>query len=380
MAHVRQLAGVIGSRASTTEGMTRAADYIAAQLRSYGYQVSPQPFTMSVFENRETLLQVQAPGQQSLPVNPLHYSRVGQVTAPLVDGGLGRKEDFQGGSFAGKVVLVKRGGMLLSEKAANAAAAGATAVIIYNNRPGPFYGTLLEQNGNPIVVSVSDDDGERLLSSLRKGPVVVRVKVDAITEQAEAVNVVARWPREAGRTILLGAHYDSVPVGPGANDNASGVAVVLELARVLAARGLGEQVVVVAFAGEEQGLIGSRAYVDRLSPAERDRIAAMLNLDMVGQGKELRIASGGGAQAERYAKLAAEIAAANGIPARTATAGADSDHWPFAEQGIPVLFFDTGIDPYYHTSEDTIDKLEPATVKSSGLVALGVAQRILTGR
>lgn len=238
---------------------------------------------------------------------------------------------MQGKNLAGKVALVRRGEMRLSEKAANAAMAAAAGVIIYNNEPGPFYGALLDSNRLPAL-SISDKDGRYLLSPLRRGPVAVRVKVDASTAERQSVNVVAQGPHRAAKAISLGAHYDSV--GPGVNDNASGVAVVLQLARILAARGQADRVVVVAFAGEEEGLVGSRAYVAGLGQDGRSYLAAMLNFDMVGAGTVIEVASGGSPEAERYARTAVALAAAAGTPTKAGGAGRDGDHWPFVEKVV----------------------------------------------
>lgn len=92
-------------------------------------------------------------------------------------------------------------------------------------------------------------------------------------------NIIARTSTLRGRHILLGAHFDAV--GPGANDNGSGVAAVIEIARIFSELGRSDELKIILFDGEEDGLLGSNAYVDD-HPAALDSIRFMLNLDMIG--------------------------------------------------------------------------------------------------
>src|SRR5262249_56768081 len=106
------------------------------------------------------------------------------------------------------------------------------------------------------------------------------VGVDASVAQSTGANVVA--VRQGGpKSIVIGGHFDSVPAGPGANDNGSGTATTLELARVLAQAPTQFTLRFVAFDAEEIGLLGSSHYVAQLSDAERPSIVAVINLDLV---------------------------------------------------------------------------------------------------
>lgn len=155
--------------------------------------------------------------------------------------------------------------------------------------------------------------------------------------------------------FVLGAYYDGVDT-PAANDNASGTATMLEVARVLSKKRLDHNIRFIAFGAEEAGLVGSRKYVASLSAEEISNISAMINMDMVGVGDTLYIMTAAdGAEsfvADEATRLAEEMGLAHGRSWSTR-----SDHVPFAEAGIPVAFLHYAPDPNCHTDEDTIDKI-----------------------
>ena len=163
----------------------------------------------------------------------------------------------------------------------------------------------------------------------------VRVRVDAVSARRTTHNVVAEiGPEGAARVVMAGAHLDSVVAGPGLNDNGSGVAAVLEVAEQLASRPLADGAALrVGFWGaEEIGLVGSRRYVRGLSAAERRRIRAYVNLDMVGSpDAKAEVYAGEGEPPDRG--RAARRACPTGR-ARSNLGGA-SDHASFAARRDP---------------------------------------------
>ena len=168
-----------------------------------------------------------------------------------------------------------------------------------------------------------------------------------------------------GQIVIVGAHHDSVSRGPGANDDASGTAAVLELARIFASTPTAAEVRFAFFGAEENGLVGSRYYANQMSAEEIERTVAMFQMDMVGarDAGHLTMFTLDG-QANTVTDLAASAASRvslNEIPPYS-TLGR-SDHVPFHEKGIPAaLFIHTPLEPWYHTSEDTIDKVSPEKV------------------
>ena len=196
----------------------------------------------------------------------------------------------------------------------------------------------------------------------------------------ESANVIAlpELDPEVDRHLLVGAHYDTVVGSPGANDNASGVAVLLELARVLAARPARLPVVFVAFGAEEgrpgparQSIGGSRHYAHGLSPEAARNLAAMINLDMIGRGdtilSTLRLNMKRGVH-QRMLGLAKGL----GVPVREHFTPQISDSVPFASRGIETGWLWTGVEPAYHSPLDTPDKITPETLDWAGRLTLAV--------
>ncbi|MCC6927862.1 MAG: M28 family peptidase [Gemmatimonadaceae bacterium] len=204
-------------------------------------------------------------------------------------------------------------------------------------------------------------------------------------------NVVAmiegRDPALRRQVIVLGAHFDHLgrsgfnaldpeagdAIRNGADDNASGVATVLELARLLAARPTARSVAIVAFSGEELGLLGSAWFVDH-APFPLDSVQAMLNFDMVGRLREDKLMVYGTATAK---ELAAIVNDANVAPALTLIAIGDgagpSDHASFYLRNLPVLHFFTDLHDDYHRATD-----DAARINAAGMARVAAfAERIV---
>jgi aminopeptidase YwaD len=269
------------------------------------------------------------------------------------------------------LALVERGELTFSDKVANAAAAGAAAVIVHNNQPRAFRGDLQEESAIPAV-GISQEDGQRLLALLAQGPVTVRLSVEAGLEQGTSQNVIAR-PPDGRCERLVGAHYDSVEAGPGANDNASGVAALLETARALAIGGGREGVCLVAFGAEEVGLVGSQRFVADLTADERQELRGMINLDMVGVGDQWQLIGS--------PELAQEVdgqASTLGLDpvATDPPTGLSGDHNNFIGAGIPAVLIHRFDDPRYHSAEDQVQFVEPRLLEQAAELAL-LALRVL---
>lgn len=183
-------------------------------------------------------------------------------------------------------------------------------------------------------------------------------------------NVIASPPGFDGqqRHIVLGAHLDTVPQAPGAEDNASGVAVLLELARMAAASRPRIPVVFLAFGAEEprgrgdtRHHYGSRAYV-----ASRPPPIAMASLDRVGVGDDVRVCTGGRGPRTVARELLA--AAQRHNIATTSCQNRSSDHWSFEKAGVPAARL--GGAPYaeYHSARDRVDVVDPAQLARAGTV------------
>jgi len=189
-----------------------------------------------------------------------------------------------------------------------------------------------------------------------------------IWRNTPCTNVVGYLPgtTNPGRTILFTAHYDHIgtrngQINPGADDNASGSAALLQLAAWLKVHPPAHTVVFCLFDGEEAGLYGSQAFV-ATPPAALPlaSIDVVLNLDMIAQGTKGRIFVGGTSYtaALKPHLLAAFSASTVKVIPDFETYNNASDQYPFMQRGIPFLFFNVGDDdPYYHTPQDTFENI-----------------------
>jgi hypothetical protein len=214
----------------------------------------------------------------------------------------------------------------------------------------------------------------------------VRLVIDVERADRTAANIlgVVRGtdPSLAGETLVLGAHYDHLgrsgtAVYPGADDNASGTAVVVGLARALAAAGgLPRTVVVALFSGEELGLLGSSHYV-RQPATPGDRTVVMLNLDMVGRLARGGLQVGGVGSGAGLDGVVRAAAKAVGVDVKVAGhPNGPSDHASFYAAGVPVLFFHTGSHPDYHAPTDTAEKIDAAGLARVAALAAETLERL----
>ncbi len=383
---VEALGDRIGSRPAGSANYDQAVQYSADQFRSWGYAPTLQTFPVDSYDDRGSHVQVTSgsadgTGGSSLVADTLVYSVAGQVEAPLVAVGLGQTEELAAVDVRGKVALIKRGTLRFGEKVANAAAAGAQGVVIYNDLAGRVQGASLGQ-AQPIPAAiVANDDGQRLADQLASGTLLtVRLTVDGSIVHGTSTNVVAELAgarAEAGR-VVIGAHLDTVAAGPGANDDGSGSAVVLELARTLAQPDAGARpfgVTFVLFGAEELGLYGSRFYVNSLSDTERQGIRGMLNLDMVGVGDGWRF--GGSDELVQDALGAANDLGVRALPLRGPLSSA-SDHASFMSAGVPALFLYRTDDPNYHTANDRAEFVDANALGQAGAIVLRVLDGFAT--
>lgn len=223
----------------------------------------------------------------------------------------------------------------------------------------------------------------------------VEIEVRLIHEHGRAWNVIGLLrgtdPARASQAVVVGAHYDHLGRGgetslapgrfgevhPGADDNGSGVAGVIGLARMFAAAGGARRTIVfAAFAGEEMGLLGSARYV-RAPAVPLERTVAMLNMDMIGRLRGDTVYVFGADTGKEFREALAVANRAAGLQLQFSGDGyGPSDHTPFYAKDRPVLFFFTGPHEDYHRPSDTPDKINaPGLHRVLRLVA-GVLRRV----
>jgi Zn-dependent M28 family amino/carboxypeptidase len=294
-----------GTRAAGTDGYANSVEYVAGLVEDAGWEVTLDPVEITF--TFPAILSQLTPVQADYETGTFTGSGDGEVTGNVipVDLALGTSawptapadstsgceaDDFAGLDFSGDndIALVQRGACFFSVKATNAEAAGAEAVVIFNqgntpDREGLVLGTAANlPDGSPSnigipVVGASYADGIAL--SAEGSTAYVRVLP---SETRIDNNVIAELPgANADNVVMAGAHLDSVVQGPGINDNGSGSAALLEIALALSKLEPENTLRFAWWAGEEQGLVGSTDYVNSLSQDQLDRIAAYLNFDMI---------------------------------------------------------------------------------------------------
>jgi len=329
-----------GVRVVGSPGYDASVDYAAANLREIGFEVTAPEVAYTGFrELSGGLLEV---GERTFhapdDLHALIYSPGGDVrgrVAVLAESGC--DPDHFDGVEAGAVVLTIKGGCFRRQQAVNAADAGASALLI--GYPGRGVGeifrpTLIDPDGITIPVASVTDEAIGALEAA--GAEAVHLVVATEREPATLRNVIAQIG-SGPAVIMLGGHLDSVFEGPGINDNGSGVAALLEVARGVASNGVpdGIAVRIGLWGGEELGTIGSRAYADGLG----DEVIAYLNLDMAGSLNganlvydEADAADGSAAITAAYEAWFAE----RGEPTEKVDLGGSSDHFGFIAAGIPT--------------------------------------------
>jgi hypothetical protein len=333
----------------------------------------------------------------------LNYSGRGKVTAEVVFVGYGihapkkDHDDYKDLDVKGKIVLAVRGkpeGSLFDEeryigyKSSTAADRGAIGFLLAEGDKA-VPGTIQEKYHRAQLPAIwlsrrAADDLFKLakkpnLRAQVKAPepaplgVSVRLEIHAtLLEDQTLRNVIGIWPGTTDEYVVVGAHLDHLgtdAVGNiynGADDNASGSAMLHEVARAVAAGGreLRRTLVFCWFAGEEQGLLGSRAFVKE-PPVPLEKVAVMINIDMVGQGKPV-LGVGGAGGYPRDAAFLRDFEL-EGFKIRRFRAGPNSDHHPFRVKGVPAFSVHTqGPHPNYHRPEDDVPAIKPELLELAG--------------
>ncbi|WP_305092611.1 M20/M25/M40 family metallo-hydrolase [Prescottella sp. R16] len=402
-----------GNRAVGTPGYDASVDYVVGQLEDAGFDVDTPEFTVDTFTVHTEQLRVAG---RDVPVTALGYSPStppGGLTARLVPVPPGEASGCDAGGYdgldvAGAVVLADRGGCPFTRKQQVAADRGAAAILVADNVDEDLIGGTLGGRDDARIPSaaVTKTDG----AALRGAPdtVDVTLVLDTTTESAVSRNVIAQTRTgDDGNVVMAGAHLDSVPDGPGVDDNGSGVAALLASARALGVSPEATNAVRFAFWGaEEVGLVGSEAYVAGLDDAARADIALYLNFDMVGShnagyfvydGDDSdAVGEGPGPDGSAGIERAFEaILLQSGISPDGTDFDGRSDYGPFIAAGIPAggLFTgadetktaaqarkwggeaDTMFDPNYHTVRDTLDAVDRAALEANvRAIAYGIGQ------
>ena len=395
------------NRASGTSGYDRSVDYVAWRMKKAGYKVTRQEFEFNKFsELGPSALEQTSPDAVSYvegtDFGATPHSEPGDVTAPVtavdIQLGLGNTstsgcepEDFTGFP-AGNIALIQRGDCFFEVKAENAVAAGASGVLFFNqgNADDP------ERLEIPAVTLGNDYTGDipalsatYALGAELAGIANLEMRLFANVSRVPTTteNLIAESRRgDRDNVIMAGAHLDSVPEGPGINDNGSGSSALLEVAEQMAKVKPRNQLRFAWWGAEEDGTVGSEHYVLSLSEEELAELELYLNFDMVASPNYgLFIYDGDGSGfglegppgSDDIEALFERFYAHRGIPTEPTAFDGRSDYFDFINNGVPAGGLFTGaediktpeqaekwggqagvaFDPCYHAACDTIRNL-----------------------
>ncbi|VEF48841.1 aminopeptidase [Bacillus freudenreichii] len=384
--HVYDLSVDIGIRVAGTEGEMAAVNYIANQYRSLGLEVEIQPFELQTYQN-PTSVSVSVQGS-NLALSPRVFSyspstAAEGITGEVVFAGLGGVEDFEKVDVNGKIALIERGTHTFVQKVENAAAAGAIAVVMYNNTSGTLSSSLSGAGKIVPTVGLTQNEGLSIKSLLDDGQSVeatVQVIGGGLSTRTSH-NVIATKKahknHDTGQIIYVGSHHDSVPGAPGASDNASGVSVNLEIARVISDMPTDTEIRFLTFGAEELGLLGSRHYVSTLTEDEKDRSVGMFNFDMVGSknaGDMIMFTVDG--KRNVITDTAASASVRVSKPLTYGQVGR-SDHQSFHDAGIPAAVYSYApLEPQYHQPTDTIEHISKEKMENMARIVTAAVYQI----
>jgi aminopeptidase YwaD len=419
-----------GRRSGTAGGdraARRIADWLAvAGLRPAGDRGSfLQSFVLETSARvlATSSLELVPPAERRLELardwTPHGGSLAGEVTGDVIFAGYGATlpdagyDDYAGLDVRGKIVLALDGapphltgvGLGRLDKLVAAKRHGAAALLVVSSelpppgntavRVGLLSGTItlaaadvvLAASGRTLAAATKALEDARAPASF---PTRARahVRVDLGSEEIRGANVIGVLPGTdpalADEAVVIGAHYDHLGrvdgvIYPGADDNASGAATVVGLARAFgAAGGPGRTLVFALFGAEEVGLIGSGHYVTN-PVVPLARTVAMINFDMVGRLGDRRITVAGGDSGSSLRVLAGEAAQKEGITIDLqGSPYGPSDHSKFYDAGVPILFFHTGSHDDYHRPTDTADKIDADGMARVAAIAARVIDRLAT--
>lgn len=398
MSYLQTLTDRFGARLTTTKAYERSAAWTAEEFRSMGIKnVRLEKFTMDGWERV-----VSARARMLSPIeHPLILHSMGWTPSTPTNGVKGEVvllKDFsvdkikaQAESFKGKILLldpttafaegrlnalIKAQDIYLTLKEM-----GAQAVLIPDQYENNIVKARKASFGTKItalpVAALGSEDNQLIRRSLEKGSVTIEFHYENRTPgEIQVNNVIAEIPgrEKPDEWILIGAHLDSWDFGTGAQDNGSGSATVLDVARAITSLGQAPRrsIRFALWGGEEQGLLGSKAYLEA-HKAELDKCIAVLNTDNgAGHPKGWKV-QGRDDVYEAMKPISNMLSGLNG-DTLSYEVSFNTDHAYFILEGVPALdlLVDmTHYDDVHHKSSDTIDKVNPHSLTTAtAIVAL----------
>jgi aminopeptidase YwaD len=381
--HVAALAE-IGPRPDGSDADARAVDYIKDSLGSLGFEVKEHPLDVPVVVGAHTYLQLSGAEGSRFEVCPNLRSGVtpGEgIEAPLVYAGKGFESDLQALDLSGAVALIHESVPFESDVAGEVGwhlqkihrlrDRGARAVIFSTRREDNeittwgLYGLDNQVDDIPSVgIGYRDFELLREKAAASAGILLV-ASGDIELRTVPVLEALLPGDHDNEEVLFIGGHHETVPSCTGANDNASGIAILLETARLFAGSSFQRSVRLMVTCGEESGCWGAKRYLSMMQDQLRPRLKAVIDVDQVA-GPDVRLVGHGTTWLNQ---LIMQTAESRGFHLRTTAddpkvASILGDAEPFWKAGFPAaMLAGWWSDPAYHTRRDKADLVNPNYLK-----------------
>ncbi len=389
LAQLRQLCDGIGGRVTGSPSFARALQWGLDGFNAAGVSARVEPFSLqNGWAAAPPRIQFKGPRGFAPRATSWGWSPACNGTFRIVDGGDGSDAAMKalGATANGAFIYLASEPMTTPEalfgeytatsrQSALAKTLGAKGLIVQSTRPRKLLYRHLDPRcaegrvADLVEIQIAREDGARLGRLLKDDPVQADIQMpNRVSGPVRAGNVIAEIPGTdlKDEVVLIGAHLDSWELGTGALDNGCNAAMVIELARLFKAAGLHPRRTVrfALFGGEEEGMLGSKAYV-KAHRAELDRFRAAVIYDE-GLGKVSGYSLGGRPEWRPILDAALVSEGADAPKAHTDDAFVGTDNYDFLVEGVPTLIANqdwTDYLPNYHAESDTFDKVDAGALR-----------------
>ncbi len=387
----------LGSRFAGSSSGRAARDFILERFKTYGLgDPRTDAFDLLIWTRGTCNVRILSPVERTLrsAISLVYSPNADHLHGQVIDCGIGSEQDFAKhpeGALKGQIAMVttanpeNRPSIHRREKYGRAVAAGASAFIYVNHKPGLLAETGSLRPGKIAEIpalGLSYEEGWELARWCKRGKVEVEIGIRNDTAQGQGYHVVGQVKGESDETIVVGAHYDGHDISQGAMDDATGTILILELARILAPmkNQFQRTIRLIAFDAEELGVLGSQEYVNA-QRGDLGNVALMINLDgAAGPVASHGFLTNGFQDTEALIKsYAKDFGYPLSLKDRVVTA---SDNFPFFMEGIPALCMSARPENpalgrgFGHTAADTLDKVAEVDLKASVMTIARMVARL----
>ncbi len=384
------LADDIGPRPSGSNTAKNASEFLESKLIDYGLNIKSQEFLHPYWERKEVNFRVD---NKHISVTPFHFTSDGEITSESFILKNPNEKVFESAKFEGKVLFVEpsrtpHGGMGRKEMYKKAIEGGASAFVQMTNIPGGITETgsiiSVTKLDKAIIpaVSCSYETGKLIERKIKhnKGNITLNVKGNVVDKKG--INVIGDLNTSSEKTIILGAHYDTWDIGPGAFDNGTGVVTVLGLIESLVEikdhKDFPYNIRAIFFSAEEIDLLGSQSYVTEFLNKETNNISLMMNFDCtnIKNGVRGAFTSNNMLMHNQIVNFVNKFGFDVKMSLRPPH---NTDAFPFFQKKIPTFNLAQFTAPsYMHTAWDTVDKVSEDGLKYSTAISGAILADLMT--